>query len=89
MSETYPPVHGKARLTLTINGQSYIVLPAGLGVHGDCPKYVLKKPDGTRYVVQVSNRGVQCSCSDFLSRNRTDLACKHIKALNTFYMLRG
>jgi hypothetical protein len=87
MKARHPVVHGKVRLTLTINGQAYTVIPQGLD--NECPSYVLKKVDGTRYIVKLANSGISCSCPDFTKRKRADGACKHIKSLQKFYMLGG
>lgn len=84
----HPAVHGTARLTLKINDQQYTIIPNGINQHMDCPQYLLKKVGtDTKYSVRKTNAGVQCSCPDFLSRKRDDGACKHIKALQSFYML--
>lgn len=86
---THPVVHGKVRLTITINDQQYIVIPKGISDFGDCPCYHLKKAGHKAvYVVMQSNSGTSCSCPDFRTRRRADLACKHIKALEVYYMLR-
>jgi hypothetical protein len=90
MKQKYPSVHGTVRLTLNINGHDYAVVPTGC-VNGYV-SYLLKKKGqpGTdvRYIVNVANPGISCTCPDFCRRTRQDLACKHIKALEKFYMLR-
>jgi hypothetical protein len=89
MSKMFPEVHGKVRLTLTIDGTNYVIIPRGLSQFGDCPCFLLKKQDSKdAYTVAVTNQGVSCSCPDFKTRTRQDGACKHIKAMNVFYLLR-
>lgn len=89
MAKLHPQVHGTVRLTLTINGQDYTVIPQGLSQYKDCPQFTLKKSGSDiKYSIKVGSQGISCSCPDFSSRKREDDACKHIKAMNVFYMLR-
>ena len=83
------PAHGKAGLTLHVNGQDYRVCrlephPAVAG-----KGFRLTKPDGTHYDVATTPHGVTCECGDWVfHRDGKDPdGCKHVKALRAWGLL--
>src|SRR5688572_32441367 len=86
------PAHGTARLTLTINGQSYTIRPIPSDAFGAVGRaFRLRKSDGTTYDVAETVHGPTCDCGDFtFRRDGIDPAgCKHIRALSVFTLLAG
>jgi hypothetical protein len=86
---TVKPVAGSCRLTLSINGTDYAVIPlrpdpevAGRAVR-------LRKPDGTSYDAALTEHGHTCSCPDFIfNRDGEDpKGCKHLAALRACHLL--
>jgi hypothetical protein len=86
---TVKPVTGTCRLTLSINGTDYAVIPlrphpevAGKAVR-------LRKPDGTAYDVAVTEHGAECSCPDWIyNRDGKDpKGCKHVAACRACRLL--
>ena len=77
------PAHGKCRLTLTINGTSYVVRPITADPSIADQAIRLRKADGTVYHVTRHVYGAECDCPDFtFNRDGYDPdGCKHIKAL--------
>ena len=78
------PVHGVARLTLSINGTSYNVFPLWRdGINATRLFRLRKVGTPTRYVVAETPDGAVCDCPDYtFHRDGIDPdGCKHIKAL--------
>lgn len=87
------PCHGTARLTLTINGQSYAIRPIASDALGsNLRAFRLRKrgatgrdgsPPAALYDVAETLYGPTCDCPDFVfHRDGVDPAgCKHVKAL--------
>lgn len=79
---------GKARLTLTIDGMDYLILP--VTSYDGNKKFLLKKKSdkGSRYLVQSINGVRSCSCADFhYRRERYQDECKHIKAMSIWSLV--
>ena len=69
--------HGVCRLQININGVDYALwpLPGPRRSH-----WALRKPDGTKYLINRSADGAQCTCPDYSFRAPLR-PCKHIRAL--------
>jgi hypothetical protein len=80
---------GTCRLTLTINGTAYAVIPNRGASSLASRAFRLKKGDGTIYGVAATARGVTCDCPDHLfNRQDKDVAgCKHVKAMKACGLL--
>jgi len=81
--------HGVCRLTLTINGTDYSVVPNSGASELVSRAFRLKKSDGTVYDVAAAPHGVTCDCPDYLfNRQDKDVnGCKHIKAMKACGLL--
>lgn len=87
---TVKPATGTCSLAITINGQSYQVIP--LQPHPEVASKAirLKKEDGTVYDLTVALDGQQkCDCPDFIyHRDGKDHAgCKHLKSARAVGLL--
>jgi hypothetical protein len=81
--------HGTCRLTLSINGTAYAVIPNRGASELASRAFRLKKADGTIYDVAATPHGVTCDCPDYLfNRQDKDVAgCKHVKAMKACGLL--
>jgi hypothetical protein len=81
--------HGVCRLTLTINGTAYAVIPNRGARELASRAFRLKKGDGTAYDVARTVHGPECSCPDWtFNRDGKDVAgCKHVKAMRACGLL--
>jgi hypothetical protein len=85
---TRKPVHGTARLVLLVNGISYSLRP--LDPHPVVARkaWRLTKGDGTTYDVALMEHGPECTCGDWVYRQRNSgMPCKHCAALKTLGLL--
>jgi hypothetical protein len=85
------PAHGTCRLTLMINGTSYVVRPIQADDSAALKAFRLKKPDRTVYDVAQTTHGLVCDCPDFVFHHDglDPAGCKHIKALVACGVLDG
>jgi hypothetical protein len=83
------PVHGVARLTLSISGTDYRLRRIPTDPSAALRAWRLRKADGTHYTVAVTEHGPCCDCADFTFR-RDGLdpnGCKHIASLRAVGLL--
>jgi hypothetical protein len=81
--------HGTCRLTLTINGVAYAVIPNRGASEVTHKAFRLRKHNGTVYDVAATTHGVTCDCPDYLfNRQDKDVnGCKHVKAMKACGLL--
>ena len=84
----HPPVSGRARLILTINGADYYL--RNLAKTTSRPIWRLTKVGGSDSYECTTSEIPHCTCADFVWRRETHGDyCKHIKALIAVYLLPG
>lgn len=85
------PVHGRCRLTLSINGTLYLVRPIQADPSVALKAFRLRKTDATTYDVADTIHGPVCDCPDFIfHRDGIDSgACKHVRSLVACGLLKG
>ncbi len=83
------PAHGIARLTLAINGTSYVLRRIPCDPSAALRAWRLRKADGTTYNVGVTEFGPTCDCPDqeFRREGIDPHGCKHIASLRAVGLL--
>jgi hypothetical protein len=83
------PASGTCRLSLTINGVVYAVIPNRGASELASRAFRLKKNDGTIYDVAMTAHGHTCDCPDYLfNRQDKDVnGCKHIRSMKACGLL--